>query len=343
MDQNDGCDMCQMWQEKGASYCGNCGRPLRTAPAGGGGFIHALIKICVALVLIGATCALAFLTANYGNITEALEGVGISFYIPLGFTDIRLFQMSGSVLNAYFAFELVAIGFFVAYAVHRTLTVRRESGGDPERVSHSDFNATSSLTAVLLGTSLIYLVVMALVGYTPDTSWLEDIDERLLMFLLANAGFQEEIAYRAMLIGLPLAAVAFAKYRSARCWRLVLGGFGMSKAALILIVASSVIFGLAHYDGWGWVKIADAFIGGVLFAYAYTEYGLHVCVIMHFVNDTLSLFAGGILIELLLMGLGIIILVYWIVKADRSKLNMANLPGIPGQPEGGLSEVWKRH
>lgn len=345
MDVNDECEMCQMWRERGASYCGNCGRVLRTAPAKSreGGFIHYMTKICTILVLIGAVCALLILTANYGNITDAIDGIGLNIYIPLGVADIKLFQISGPVLEAYFVFELVAIGFFIIYATHRTLTVKRESGNDPERVSRSDLSAASSLTAVLLGTSLIYLVAMAIVGYSPDSSWLEEYDEWLIAFLLANAGFQEEIAYRMILIGLPLTAIALVKYRSAKCCKLLLGGFGMSKATLILVVVSSVIFGLAHYDGWGWVKIADAFIGGILFAYAYAEYGLHVCVIMHFVNDTVALFTGGILIELALMGLGIVILAYWIVKADRSKLNISSLPGIPEQPEGGFSEIWKRH
>ncbi len=345
MSENDGCEMCQIWRERGASYCGSCGRALRTVPAGNakGGFIHSLAKACAVLVLIGAVCAVVFLVANYGNIVNVLRGIGLSVYIPLGLADIRLFWLSGPALEAYFVLELAAIVFFIAYAVRRTLAAKRESGGDGERVYRSDFVAASSLTAVLLGASMAYIMAMALIGYVPDSSWLEEYDEWLIAFMLANAGFQEEIAYRVILIGLPLAVIAMVRYRGVRNWRLLLGGFGMSKATLVLIVVSSVIFGLAHYDGWGWVKIINAFIAGILFAYAYTEYGLHVCVIMHFMNDTLTLFAGGILIELALMGLGIVVLIYWIVKADRSKLNVAGLPGFPGQAEGKVSDVWKRH
>ncbi|WP_400240829.1 CPBP family intramembrane glutamic endopeptidase [Methanomethylophilus alvi] len=341
----DGCPMCQMWKDRGAAFCGECGGALDRPPAEKrkGNIFHTIIKFSAALFLLSVVCALLADITSAGNILDALENKSLGFYIPLGLEDIVLFRLSGTGLSAYFVIELAVIGLFGAYATYRTFAVRKECGDDPDRMAHTDLSAAASILCVTLATSLIYLMFMAAGGHTADTSWMDRYSRWEMMFMLTNAGLQEELAYRLVLIGIPMAVIAFAKYRDVKCWRFLLGGFGMSKAAFILILVSSAIFGLGHYDGWGWVKVIDAFAGGILFAYAYSEYGLHVCVLIHFVNDTLTLFPGGIFIELAMMGLGLIILIYWIIKPNRSAYRFTDMPSMPPRPEGKVLSMWERH
>jgi hypothetical protein len=68
----------------------------------------------------------------------------------------------------------------------------------------------------------------------------------------------------------------------------VLGGFGMSRIAAVLLFISAVLFGLAHLDGWSIMKFPDTFISGLLFGYVYIEYGLHVTIVAHSAFDMLS-------------------------------------------------------
>jgi hypothetical protein len=50
------------------------------------------------------------------------------------------------------------------------------------------------------------------------------------------------------------------------------------------ILVSSLIFGLAHFllgAGWEVGKISTAFLAGIVFAFAYVEYGFHISILLH--------------------------------------------------------------
>jgi len=107
-----------------------------------------------------------------------------------------------------------------------------------------------------------------------------------------------------------------------RWWNYLLGGTGLSYAALFLIVFSSMIFGLAHIPLWGVWKSFQTFIMGLIFGYIFMKYGVYAAIALHFLADYLSsiswiseplvLIPG--LATLALMGLGF---VYIWVYGDR--------------------------
>jgi len=73
-----------------------------------------------------------------------------------------------------------------------------------------------------------------------------------------------------------------------RWWNYLLGGTGLNYAALVLIVFSSMIFGLAHIPLWGVWKSFQTFIMGLIFGYVFTKYGVHAAIALHFLADYLS-------------------------------------------------------
>jgi membrane protease YdiL (CAAX protease family) len=113
-----------------------------------------------------------------------------------------------------------------------------------------------------------------------------------------------------------------------------MGGFGMSKIAIILIIISGIIFGLAHYPGWDdqvW-KVASAAIGGIFFGYLFVRFGLYAAIFMHFITDYLSSFnwmgVGGlsIIVSFLLLGTGFIAIFYIIRRLWDHRTTIGGLP-----------------
>src|SRR5205807_4352925 len=185
--------------------------------------------------------------------------------------------------------------------------------------------------------ALIYVLTLAgieptsPINLTPQNAW-------VLLFELANAGVYEEVIFRLLLIGLPMAvgsvvlrimdvnrgATGNGPGSAGRyiggAWRYLIGGIlrrDSPKEALVagwaLLFASSAIFGLAHAPGWGLWKVVPAMVAGLGFGYLFLRHGIGAAILAHFVNDyaiTLSYEGVGgealmILIELLVLGLAV--------------------------------------
>jgi len=108
------------------------------------------------------------------------------------------------------------------------------------------------------------------------------------------------------------------------------GGFKFGAVETILVIASSVIFGVAHWiGGWPAWKVPDAAVAGLAFGYLFLKYGLPSAILMHFINDYLSLpvtvfsstSAGfGIIVSLLFLLwaiMGSVLFVYYIIRATE--------------------------
>ena len=67
----------------------------------------------------------------------------------------------------------------------------------------------------------------------------------------------------------------------------------MSRAALVLIVISSVIFGFGHLSGWGLWKVIPTLISGLAMGYLYVRFGVHASIVFHFIVDYMAVLASG--------------------------------------------------
>jgi membrane protease YdiL (CAAX protease family) len=174
---------------------------------------------------------------------------------------------------------------------------------------------------------------------TPSPILITAANVWVFLFELANAGVYEEVAFRLLLIGVPMAIGSLilrtmevnraggrwngpgsARRHIAGAWRFLLGGAVRRAsgretllAAWALLFVSSVLFGLAHAPGWGWWKVLPSFVAGLGFGYLFLRHGLGAAILAHFVNDyAFSLYYMGIggaaaevLLSLLFLGLTI--------------------------------------
>ncbi len=188
----------------------------------------------------------------------------------------------------------------------------------PQSKSKNSFILIAELFFIIWFFYLIVFLIMIIFGITPNlpVSGTEPATWEIF-FALANASVAEEIFSRVIYIGLPLLVFdlivrsqpnKFYKY-------LIGGGFKIEGITIILIIFSSLLFGLAHYPSWGLWKVLPTFVAGLAMGYLFVTKGIHTAIILHFLFDytglVLILFENNIgLLFFLSIILGIMILAW---------------------------------
>lgn len=103
----------------------------------------------------------------------------------------------------------------------------------------------------------------------------------------------EEIGFRVLLIGIPLAALYVLTTRPVRLLRSLLSPFSVHGArsvrpAIILIIVSAIIFGALHIIGdgsWSIGKVTQAGMAGVILGWVYYRYGLLAAILVHWATN----------------------------------------------------------
>lgn len=221
--------------------------------------------------------------------TGHLSSYGMFIVLPILVTILTL---SGAPLFAYYIFIIFAIVLSVAWVFATSARgFAQELRGRAKSREHSAlFDTYALLCASLFFTEATVLLLILLgmdTGTSISTGNLADS-----LFLLANAAVWEEIAVRVLLIGMPLLVVDLVRRRlQARPHRYVLGGgFKFGTPETVLVVISAIIFGIAHWvGGWPPWKIPDAAVAGLAFGYLFLKHGLPSAILLHFVNDYLTM------------------------------------------------------
>ena len=269
----------------------------------------------------------------------------VVFYVPIPAPFILIISQDKALFLSYFLLIFVAL-FLIAgvYLVRE----RRElwnafrapidSIGSRLR-ARSAWIAVAQVWMAITFFQIAIIILLPLVGIEPTSPIAPNTQNAwVLLFDLANAGVYEEIAFRLLLIGLPM-AVGSAIVRAIEVnrgpagngpnssgryivggWRYLFGGTIRREslkethvAAWAFLFASSAIFGLAHMPGWGWWKVVPSMVAGLGFGYLFLRHGIGAAVLAHFVNDyALALSLEGIggpsleaFLSLLFIGLSI--------------------------------------
>ena len=352
----DDCEMCQIWRERGAKFCSHCGKALDPVPQIGKkndfDILHLFLLLTITVVVFIVVNNLVYCIVNFGGISADISSnLKVAVYVPLGIDDLVLTRLRGTAVSVIFALDLVIIGVCLAYAVYSFYRgyMNEQATGDTDYTEKTGLVGCSTILAVSLLLSVIYIMMTAVSGNAPDTSWMSSFTDFEMVFYLTRAGVIEEIMYRVFWIGVPMVVVALIVARNSRCWQFLLGGFGMSKAAFILLVVSSVLFGLAHLNGWGWSKVPDAALGGLLFGYIYIQYGLYASILAHCANDVMSTIGytiGTGVHSLALLGLlflGLVTLISWFIKPNMDAVDIRRMKDYPDKLEVNLLDQWKRY
>lgn len=341
-----GCDECEMWRRKGAAFCPVCGNKLEKPERP---WIDTFILLGVTAVAFAVLANTFYVLINFGNIYDEFTGFTLVYNLSFGLWSLELFRYNGIWIGLYLAFLVIVETACVVYGSWRLWTVLKEKPEDYHAQATTGIAAATAALAASLFISVLGILLSATQGQAPSTEWMDDFTEYQMVFLFTQAGVSEELMYRMLYIGVPMAIIALILRRDKRSWQYLFGGFGISKAAAVLILFSSVLFGLAHYDGWGWSKIPITFAGGILFGYVYSEYGLYACIIMHTANDVMITLAYlglpflTVIAEFSLIGLGVLVLVHWVLQPRRELLDFKNMENFPQKLEMNLKEQWERH
>lgn len=200
-------------------------------------------------------------------------------------------ELAGEVLGAYYLLLVVAIvasatWLFITSAKGylKELTMKAESR------KHSALFDLCGLMFGVLFLNYIVILVVGMVWGDPSLP-MEDTPLWELLFLLANASVWEELVVRVLLLGVPLLFIDLMRHSlQAKKYRYILGGgFSLGVAQVVLLLASSALFGFAHYEGWGAWKVFPSAVAGLAFGYMFLKHGLPSAIMLHFGFDYLSM------------------------------------------------------
>ncbi len=281
----DSCTMCAEYARKGYEFCGRCGRSL-TEPAKKEDFIVEktvfITVICVAVMLVIEAIAMLWHSVDtYTFLKDA--SMDIILLLP---SMITVGTISGVSLQLFWIFVLVTIIVSCIIIAYQSRTILdKNSPNFIPRIRSTPVYWIALFFGSYLILSIIISAVEGALGYRiilPEE--LPSGTSSEAIFTYAQAAVWEEVISRLIPIGIPMMIVAgLCGHKD--CLRYLFGGFGVTRVALVLIVISAVIFGMAHEGAWGGAKIIPTVIGGLLMGYLYVRFGIHASIVFHFLLD----------------------------------------------------------
>ncbi|MGQ9582876.1 MAG: CPBP family glutamic-type intramembrane protease [Thermoplasmatota archaeon] len=271
-----------------------------------------------AALLIFALALLTMVAALGVGVTEVFAGApgsdaGMGLYI-LAPSPMVFASLSGGALLGWYVALVLAIFCSLALlawreraAMGQRLLVLLKQLRAPDRRSSEGLVQIPQLFLAVFFFDELFMLVVEASGNTPQAPDFGSFPRWYLYLTLAHASVYEELAARVLFIGLPLlVAYAFAhssrpagglrtidylRSRTRRGLRSYVlgGGFDVGPLEALFLVASAVMFGLAHVPGWDLWKVLPTFVAGLAFGYLFLTVGLHAAIVLHFSFDYLSL------------------------------------------------------
>lgn len=337
------CLKCIENRARGEAFCGTCGRRLDGTPGTSEPaptetkldmpVLSTALQLAAAAVLMVAVFEMITMYVNAADVFSALDGASLRFFIIIPF-PVEIFRISGPAVQGYWILLILTITACVVTAVWKFIDSTRKGGGIVEPGSSENtaaFWVCVFFCAMLL---LNFMIVLLAEAFGPPVEVPDFGDQIEQAFGMINAAVWEEVITRVLYIGVPMMVLSFVMTKKMDSLKCLLGGFGMSKAAIVFIVVSGIIFGVAHYPGWEdqlWKVVASA-IMGVFLGYVFVRFGLYASILLHFITNYLQSFdwmgaaaLGGIVILLLLV-VGAIALAYIVVRFHRCRGSIGGLP-----------------
>lgn len=334
------CPRCSEYRAAGRRFCGACGKRLG-APERASREPPAEVSPLRWIALFAAPLAAVILLIEGGAM---LAGTGIvwdwcadhSMNI-LGLVPhlVVITTIHGTALQIAWILIEIAVVLSLGYvAVRSWRTMKDGEGTMLERAERTDLYAVGAVYAMTLVLDLVIMLISSSAGHgieVPDELTTGFHAEALLSY--ADAGVWEEVISRVVPMGVPMTIAALAMRRR-KAWRFLLGGFGISKLTLVLIVISALMFGFAHASGWGFSKVAPTFVSGLLFGYLYAKVGVHASISVHFLTDYLAVVSYTDILPLtLLMSLatiafiiiGAVCILRYAMKAGEAKRRVQDM------------------
>ena len=336
----DGCPECERCRAEGARFCVACGRRLGTEPPAAPHPIapdtRILLRKIVLLMLPVAVFMLAAETCYLiGGISTVFDWCADKTMSILGLVPmlVVLGTISGTALQIAWLLIVAAIVASLAVLGWQSLHAFKENEGDIlQRLERMPVSTVGAMFSLMLALNIIVMVISTALGEpieVPDGMASGNVPQALLDY--ADAAVWEEVISRIVPVGIPM-AIAMLVSRRKGWLKAVLGGFGMSKFSIALIVISSVIFGFAHMSGWGISKVVPTFLTGIIMGYLFVRIGVHASIAFHFLVDYMSvisytsLMVPMALVLLVTIAVGFVCLALTVLELKDSKERIEALP-----------------
>ena len=334
------CPRCKEYDAKGSAYCGVCGRTLRTVSVpeqSDHTFIGAVLLLVSAFILLIVLFEAITLAVKLPDILSILPEIRNAFFlvIPADPMFYVMFRLEGIELQIYWVFVTIVILACVAIAIWKFIDALRapKSIGNPDVIEKTAICWAGILISAMMFINVVAVLIhLWFVGEPTSPDFGSPVET---MFYVAEAAFWEEIITRVLYIGVPMMIISLIVTKKKESLRCLLGGFGMSTAAVILIVLSAAIFGMAHYSGWDdqvWKVLTAGIMGGFL-GYVFVRFGLYASILLHFITNYLSSFdwmgAGevGFFVSLALIIIGgLFSCGYLVYRIWKSRKDIRSLP-----------------
>jgi hypothetical protein len=249
--------------------------------------------ICLGIIFL---INMIFLFIGLGIVTpNLLSNSGMVMVIYPWPNFLYPITLTGGYLAAWYFFLVTAIVISVVWLVKQDgLDFIRIFVRSARKFNPPPFDYKNSIVLIfqflfaIIFFNLLVIFILAMFGGIPSSPI--NGPEPVLwewFYSLANASVAEEIVTKVLYIGLPLFLFdLLARRQKNKLHRyLIGGGFKIEPVTIVLIIFSSILFGLAHYPGWGLWKVAPTFMAGLAFGYLYVTKGIHTAIVLHFLID----------------------------------------------------------
>ncbi|MCL4334238.1 MAG: CPBP family intramembrane metalloprotease [Candidatus Thermoplasmatota archaeon] len=255
-------------------------------------FVAVLGILWVVTMIVDIVMTLSIYPSKFGAIASLTEGPTANPAFPI-YVIIGLPEAVGLFYPPYL-FWAVWIGVVTA-AVIVFLIISLY--GSVQEYANSSLYKISEFFALNLFLSYVYIVVVAYLGHPITSPFTSGTGHFLSYFFsVTNAGLYEELISRVTYVGIPLFIYYSWSVHGKRSpsrpnklpwWRIIWGGgYRFGKPEIVVLVISSLIFGIAHAGSWSISKIPQAALGGVFLGVLYMRFGLYADVLFHFSVDS---------------------------------------------------------
>lgn len=242
--------------------------------------------ILVAVMMIIEVIAVITRTGEVFDLIDYGLRNGILLLIPQVYTITTL---SGTSLSVYWIFILLTflVSVYWTFRQSRPL-LDKDIIHNPDKAESTPLYWISLLFGSVIVMELMVIGIESMFGVTIDVpEGLPSDASGLAVFLYTEAGVWEEIVSRVIWIGLPMTVIGIL-VKNPQPWRYLLGGFGLSKVSVALILISTIVFAFAHAEGWGMSKVPLVMFGGIVMGYIFVRFGLFASIFYHALTDLMS-------------------------------------------------------
>ncbi|MEM2923423.1 MAG: CPBP family intramembrane glutamic endopeptidase [Candidatus Nitrosocaldus sp.] len=285
-------------------------------------FIHSVLTLLISVMMLASYplgAYLVFHTSMGSGYKEPLDGFYMLVPLPV---QVQVNINFGDLFILLWCTYLLLFTILMLSPKNMlSAMIRLVRKGDDNSYNSNNNNliVTIAWFSILVASSTVIDLLQNMLGIEMGSI---EYGDRLKHFVdTTTAPLREELGFRMILIGVP-AYLFLARQDSTLLnvlWR-PYEHVRHGKSIHLLIVASAVLFGLAHIlfsTGWSYGKVTQATLGGLILGWLYYRYGLHAAVIAHWAANYLPLtylFAGDVfgsqtmlnLLELLLVSNGIV-------------------------------------